>query len=280
VMSVEMDLATIAPNVPMVWRSPPASGHGTHFRPGWNFSGESVARRVGAGEHRRYRVGALAWGMGSVCFDLPRSPRGPWYHGSMRASFGKIVGVALIVLVMGFNFVGGIVAAIWLWRHVGWRIVAIGVAFDIAMPIAFTVVIVPTLVVLARVPVRSTLGAAVVYSVCTTSAVCAYVVFVFTFFEGWIDQWPSWPFLIWAYSCASAPVAWMVSQSEPEARRDAYSGFLVIAAMVASIGLAIVHVANGGMLARVLTGAFTALLLGALTGYGVWAKCKERARWG
>ncbi len=137
----------------------------------------------------------------------------------MRALMAIIV-VPLIVL----NFTSGIVGGVWLGILSQWLLIGAGVVYMIASPLALGLAIMPGMIFAAPAAALADRGNVILAAVLALPSLAwTYVVLggscvLVTHFTttAWITG-PVWPYLLWAYSAAIAPWAFM-------AQRDAQTG--------------------------------------------------------
>lgn len=130
----------------------------------------------------------------------------------------------LVVSVWGFLFlagilgglVGSIVGSAWLLLAGQWKLVVLGIALTIAMPISYFVVTLPaTLISLGTLKVRerSRLGALILLAITSLynlAAIQIWILFVFLIAAARVKMGVSMiPMTLWVYSVALSPVAYM-----------------------------------------------------------------------
>lgn len=190
-----------------------------------------------------------------------------WYNPRMLKTLAALVGLLVTVALIVVNLLGGLIAGIWLAALGEWRTIFLGFAFSIAMPWAWMIASLPTMALAGIMMGKSdrdpdappSLMLIVPGALYTNSLICAWVLFVFWFFEKRIDDNTAAPFLLWAYSTAMSPLAYMASKERDGNWAESLG---IIGAIVTFVVLLLMHLFDASMTSRVWGAAFVAVALG------------------
>lgn len=185
----------------------------------------------------------------------------------MLKTLAALVGLLVTVALIAVNLLGGLVAGIWLAVLGEWRTIFLGFAFSFAMPWAWMIASLPTMA-LAGIMIGKTdrdpdatpsLMLVVPGALYTNSLICAWVLLCFWFFMNRIDDNPSVPFLLWSYSTAMSPLAYMASKERDDNWAE---GLGIIGAIATFLLLLILHLFDASMASRIWGTALVAVVLG------------------
>jgi len=181
----------------------------------------------------------------------------------LAAFVGLLVTVALIVV----NLLGGLIAGIWLAVLGEWRTIFLGFAFSFAMPWAWMIASLPTMALAGMMMGKADLAPdasppltlIVPGALYTNSLICAWVLLCFWFFTNRIDDNSSVPFLLWAYSTAMSPLAYMASKERDGNWAESLG---IIGAIATFVVLLILHIFDASMTSKIWATALVAVVLG------------------
>lgn len=182
----------------------------------------------------------------------------------------SLVGLLVMVALIVVNLLGGLVAGIWLAVLGEWQTIFLGFALSFAMPWAWMIASIPTMAIagIAMGKADRTSDASpplmlvVPGALYTNSLICAWVLLCFWFFANRIDDNPTAPFLLWAYSTTMSPLAYMASKERDGNWAESLGILGAIATFVVLLAL---HIFDVSMTSKIWATALVAVALGFTT---------------
>ncbi|HAL24888.1 TPA: hypothetical protein DCP18_03815 [Candidatus Wolfebacteria bacterium] len=153
----------------------------------------------------------------------------------MLALAGGAVWGVLLVVITFLNYFSGIISGIWLAIIGNWGNIIFGILISVMMPFVYSIVALPTM--LFMLPIKyfieknnriATSVFALANLLYSNAIIIVWVMAVFVYFTDKASGSSSIPLLLWGYSVALAPLAYMAKEEPANSTGTAMGIFLAI----------------------------------------------------